>query len=49
MANITFPTSPTTGQVYTYNSKTWVWTGTVWQASTIQAGPDVMHPFLLKV
>jgi hypothetical protein len=27
---IDFPNSPTTGDVYTYQSRSWVWSGTVW-------------------
>jgi hypothetical protein len=29
---IDFPTSPTTGQVYTYLGKSWIWNGTAWDA-----------------
>ena len=28
---IDFPTSPTLGQTYTYNGRTWVWDGTGWE------------------
>lgn len=30
MSNIDFPSSPTTNQTYTFNSKTWVYNGTGW-------------------
>ena len=29
---LTFPTSPTVGDTYTYNSRTWEWDGSVWEA-----------------
>lgn len=32
MAAMNFPDSPTIGQEFTVGSKTWVWTGTVWDA-----------------
>ena len=31
---ISFPTSPTVNDTYTYNSKTWTWDGTVWRLTT---------------
>lgn len=34
---IDFPTSPVTGQAYTYGSRTWVWDATGWQIQ-INAG-----------
>lgn len=30
---LSFPTTPTTGDTYTYSGKTWTWTGTLWQAA----------------
>lgn len=32
---IDFPSSPITGQSYTYNSKQWIWNGTNWAISTV--------------
>lgn len=32
-----FPTSPTLGQTYTFNGKTWQWNGTGWVSPTIAA------------
>lgn len=32
MAAIDFPNNPTVGQVFTSGSRSWVWTGTVWDA-----------------
>ena len=37
---IDFPSSPVTGQVYTYNGRTWVWDDTGWQRQ-INAGQQV--------
>jgi hypothetical protein len=37
---IDFPSSPSTGQVYTYGSRTWTWTGYAWQATTTTTGPQ---------
>jgi hypothetical protein len=37
---IDFPGSPTNGQVYTYGSRTWTWTGYAWQATTTTTGPQ---------
>lgn len=34
---ISFPTSPTTNQTYTYEGKTWTWTGSVWRANSSPA------------
>ncbi len=31
MAAIDFPTSPTIGQIYTFNGRSWVWDGTAWE------------------
>jgi microcystin-dependent protein len=39
---IDFPTSPTTGQVYTYLGKSWIWNGTGWDVAT----PNVGDAFL---
>ncbi len=38
---INFPTSPTVGQNYTYNSRTWQWNGEGWQAVP---GPVIVGP-----
>lgn len=32
MTALTFPTSPTSGQIFTSNSRRWVWDGTTWVA-----------------
>ena len=37
---IDFPTSPVSGQVYTYSGRTWVWDETGWQRQ-INAGQQV--------
>jgi len=37
---IDFPGSPTNGQVYTYGSRTWTWTGYGWQATSTTSGPQ---------
>lgn len=37
---IDFPGSPTPGQVYTYGSRTWTWTGYGWQATSTTQGPQ---------
>ena len=37
---IDFPGSPSNGQVYTYGSRTWTWTGYAWQATTTTTGPQ---------
>lgn len=34
MAALNFPSSPTVGQTYTENSRSWTWTGTSWAATT---------------
>lgn len=31
MSTLSFPTSPTLNQTYTFGNKTWVWNGTAWQ------------------
>jgi hypothetical protein len=36
---LSFPTTPTTGDAYTYLGKVWTWNGTVWQANNTPAGP----------
>jgi hypothetical protein len=33
MADINFPSSPSVGDIYTYNNKTWTWNGTSWAGS----------------
>jgi hypothetical protein len=33
MASIDFPNSPTVGQVFTSGTRSWVWTGTVWDVA----------------
>jgi len=38
MAAITFPSSPTTSQVFTSGSKSWIWSGSVWN---LLQGPTV--------
>jgi hypothetical protein len=38
---IDFPTGPTTGQVYTYLGKSWIWNGTGWDVAT----PSFLPPF----
>jgi hypothetical protein len=38
---IDFPISPTTGQVYTYQGKSWIWNGTGWDVAT----PSFLPPF----
>jgi len=35
---LNFPTNPTTNQTYTYNSVTWVWTGSRWEVQTSGSG-----------
>lgn len=37
---IDFPASPTVGQVYTFGSRTWTWTGYGWQATSTTQGPQ---------
>lgn len=32
MAAIDFPNSPTVGQTFAVDGRTWIWTGTVWQS-----------------
>jgi hypothetical protein len=41
--NISFPTSPTVGQVYTYVDATYVWNGTIWevQGDSVLSGTSV--------
>lgn len=36
---IDFPTTPTTGDTYTYAGKTWTWSGELWQANSTPMGP----------
>lgn len=35
---LNFPTNPTTNQTYTFNSVTWVWTGTRWEVQSSGSG-----------
>jgi hypothetical protein len=32
--SVNFPTSPTVNQSYTYNGRSWIWSGTYWRATT---------------
>ena len=36
---INFPNSPTTNQTYTFNGRSWEWTGAAWKAVTTTFGP----------
>lgn len=36
---ISFPTSPSLNDTYTYSGKTWTWNGSQWQANATPAGP----------
>jgi hypothetical protein len=36
---INFPNSPTTNQTYTFNGRSWQWTGVAWKAITTTFGP----------
>jgi hypothetical protein len=36
---INFPNSPTTNQTYTFNGRSWQWTGVAWKAVTTTFGP----------
>lgn len=36
---INFPASPTTGQSYTYGTRTWQWTGIAWISVSTTSGP----------
>lgn len=47
MAAIDFPNSPTVGQVFTSGARSWVWTGTVWDANTGSATTGAVETFLL--
>jgi hypothetical protein len=33
---IDFPAAPDTGDEYTYNNRTWTWSGTVWTPNRAQ-------------
>ena len=37
---LSFPSSPTIGQTYSYGTRTWTWTGSIWElnSDTISAG-----------
>jgi hypothetical protein len=37
---ITFPSSPTTNQIFTNSGRTWIYTGTTWQAYTQAVGSN---------
>jgi len=37
---IDFPNTPAPGDVYTFGSRTWTWTGYGWQATTTTLGPQ---------
>jgi len=37
MVTLSFPANPNTGAVYTFGTKTWVWTGLAWQLQTAGA------------
>jgi len=37
---IDFPSSPTVGEEYTYNNRTWTWSGTVWTPNRAQYTAD---------
>lgn len=37
---IDFPNSPAPGDVYTFGSRTWTWTGYGWQATSTTLGPQ---------
>jgi len=45
MATINFPSSPTSGQEYFFNNRTWVWDGAGWERF-FPAG-EVGSPFTL--
>lgn len=48
MAAIDFPNSPTVGQIFTSGTRSWIWTGTVWDSiSQAMVAPDQLHPMLL--
>lgn len=32
MANINFPSSPTSGEIYTFNTRSWIWNGYAWDS-----------------
>lgn len=36
---INFPNSPSLNQVYTFNGRSWEWTGVAWKAVTAAYGP----------
>ena len=35
---INFPNSPIVGQTYTFNEKTWQWSGSYWEVFSAQTG-----------
>lgn len=38
MTAVDFPNSPTLGQTFSVNNRTWIWTGTTWDASVSPVG-----------
>ena len=42
---LNFPTNPTTNQTYTFNSVTWVWTGTRWEVQSSGSGGGVAQVY----
>ena len=40
MAALNFPASPTTGQVYTANGRSWLWNGTAWISNNNAIAPS---------
>jgi hypothetical protein len=42
MTTLNFPASPTVGQTYTLNNRTWSWDGTTWVATAGAAAPAIM-------
>jgi len=41
---LSFPSSPTIGQIYTYGVRSWVWSGAVWSAAPSAGPPGVEGP-----
>ena len=42
---LNFPTNPTTNQTYTFNTVTWVWTGTRWEVQSSGSGGGVAQVY----